>query len=653
MTAKKCKMIFCRIGLILLSTVFLGACSESDSKPEASIPLVKPVVFPYIFDNALYEFDPVSGETELLIESNKALMIALDTDRSISTSDENNTNYRAHSSLPEYVAYAIDQTLWLYDLESRKNHALFTFPAIKGENQALYDTYSFICDIQKVVTIDADSFEDKTLLFKDEKSIYVKTSTTESCDGSPSEFIYSRILITDSPKDTFSIRQQKLLKHTHASDHEHDENHAHVGDHKKDEGNFHEHEHKHDIGNNHEHGHIHGEGHEAEHLLDKNLETVTVTLPVKTGKLRQASEALMYAGTPIVDTENKQFGYLGFGWDESSAQNTYTFFVANNSDLRKDEITKSALWSLSSDDFSSTPVQTSAEISDQLFPALNRSTNHIRLSNSLLIEHNWKVFRLEYAHFFDRNMASQRASSINNPVFIRTPDTSAEPVYTPADLVISETDHTLFVVKDQNKLYSVDNSGETKLIREMSDTGLTSFNFKLIKNHIIAIKHYGDETAITAISYSGGPENTLRAKTLNKISIKQISDDLYISEEEYESYWRSELILYKTNLDAYAAEPIADTLWNATYNGSTASQITRSESTAYPSIITDYSNLATSDYLAISFPVNVHEALGVFIFDSHYGYTKIKQSANGPVQVYYFDPSVDDTLLFMFEEATD
>jgi len=358
----------------------------------------------------------------------------------------------------------------------------------------------------------------------------------------------------------------------------------------------------------------------------------------------------MYAGTPIVDTKNNQFGYLGFDTNSS----IYKFFLADIDTLEGLELEKTELWRLTGNNFEIIPERELSNKPDKLFPAMTRTTNYPRLSDSLLIEHNWQIFQLKFENFFDDDQRDDRDFSVNNPVFSRTPETEPELVYSPAVLRYNEAADALFAVKDQNTIFTVDNDGIETRVREMNDVGLTSFEFELFSNHIVATKHYDDEQAITAINIATRQETTLLARTSDEIQTKLLSDGLYVSQKDSEnSNWNAQIIL--NNTENYYASPLTPALWTTTYDSSTRAQIGKVAS-RYPSIITEPENVNGFEYYSFFFNVpEVTSSSGVFIHNNHYGYVKIKSSEdeNAPEWVVYFDPSRASSLRFMYTEPPD
>jgi len=248
--------------LILLATFsVLAACTDSSTTETPAVPIIEEALFPFIQDHTLYNFNPETGIKEKLAESNKSLMIGLDIDQSTQVAEDDGDSGSVvtlnQTALPEYVVYVKNQTLRLYDLHTRHDHLLTNFAATNEQN-----TDEFICDLRPTITVDQEHLNKNEILFKNEASVYIKTSAIESCTGTPSSFQYFQIKIEDSFTETFEIRRTTLLKHEHFHTHQHEHDYDHDNDHEGD----HDHDadaHLSDPTN----GDLHSiDGHQVEHI---------------------------------------------------------------------------------------------------------------------------------------------------------------------------------------------------------------------------------------------------------------------------------------------------------------------------------------------------------------------------------------------------
>jgi len=527
-----------------LFVLCLTACSESKTPSETLPDMVERVSFPYFKNFTLFGFNPLSGETEELVSSNKSLMITLDIDTSETESSESEDNEESitHSPLPEYVIYVRDQSLYLYDLETRYSHTLLSFAA---DNTNTIDSY--ICDLRKVITLDDFARKDKKVLYKEEKKVYIKTSELEDCSGDAASFTYLQINIEESPTETFQARRIVLNehkhKHTHDHDHEGDHEHTHtLGTDEPDPDNnnspfdpsfhAHEHTHTHDLdlfGDLDVHQYLTNEEINEAHnntintsILKNDViyqEVKFETHKVLVGKIRPAEPALMYAGRPIVDIENEQFGYLGFDPIEAA----YKFYYI------RDIITleKELLWQVSDEEFLTQPISPSPLIDSEILSATtNRPSNYVILNDGLVLEHNWKVIKFNLADLFDDDTDTERDFSLSNPIFTRTEEAS----YKKANMHYN-TGTNKIAIEDNGNIYQLDNAdlSSPTLLRQLG-SDILDIKIKQLNDDIFVEKIFEiNESSYTAISNSTSLERTLFSRNSDKHSFTYLDNELFIS----------------------------------------------------------------------------------------------------------------------------
>jgi len=632
----------------------LTACADS-STPEKVLPeIIEKISFPFILDNTLYNFEPKTGEKEKLAESNKSMMISLDIDQSETTTEDENT-FLEHSALPEYVVYVEDQTIRLYDLYTTDDRVLISFSATNNQEENEY-----ICDIKNLTTLDLDHLSKKEILYKDEKGFYVKTSTDENCVGDASSFKYLQIKIVDSFTETYTIRRTILLKHAHQHTHQHDHEPPHDHDHAVDiddiENHLHKHEHEHDFLYVDMDEHKYADDPDIVHNDSKNQEIEAETHPVLVGKKYVVDQALMYSGKPIVDLNNKQFGYLGF--NNSDPEPSYKFY-----EIIGDELDKFELWKLTNNEFSIQPDNTFGTIQEGF-------------ENTIFIEFNWKLIKLNIEDLFDDDRDKEREFSINNPIFSRTPTT----FYTSVSYSINENKN-IIAIRDQNTLYSFFSftppQNTYPILRTLNDKNLDEFEFNFLGNQIMAIKRFSENsvslgTSITSIALSNGLERTLVGKYLGDVSYEFFPDEkLALSLEDLlNTTWNAQL--YNENLGRSFPSTPENTIWaeitdkrTIPTNSDTVISIVQSDNSTVsdvngkPVLVNPslhlFDNHATDklgDSLAL-IPGEVADVHSITMLSELFGTIKIEESTLEPEQTktYFFNPDdPTDEIKLMYED---
>lgn len=357
------QILKCQPGLavLVICTLIISACGDSNTISTLSTPeLVRAVRTPLILNNQLFELETDNSEPTRLINAEHGLMISLDVDQSTSATSNTDVNFQSHSLLPEYIAYTKDHSLWLYDLLTRREHLLFDFLDDRNINGEEY-----ICDIQKSITVDIQSFEQNEILFKDEQFIYVKASQLPDCSNQ-SNFRYYQIHIEESATEEYKITQEVRNRDT-------DDN-----------------------------------------IISK---IETNSFPILFGSKQDAEEALMYSGIPVVRLDTENFGHLGI----DSTTNELKFFLSN---IENDN-NKQLLWSLQSEQFSQqAKIQQTfnAQSIASVEPDRNRKPSPHYFYDSILLGHGWNLVRFSLQDIFDDDRSNERQQQIETPLFQRTYD---------------------------------------------------------------------------------------------------------------------------------------------------------------------------------------------------------------------------------------
>jgi hypothetical protein len=558
------KSIFSATTIAYIVIITLSGCSKSTKEAEALPEIISAIDFPYISNNTLYSFNPENGDSELLAVFDTGLILALDTDESTSDLDDNNAQNFIHSVGAEYFAYANQQTLHVYDVQTRKDHQVYDF-----KNDIIFDpetqkiqarTNRYICDIQKIVTWDDEARLSKSVLYKDEFGVYVKTSSIDDCSDISGSFDYWQINFEESSED-FSIRRKTLLEHSHK--------HAHIHDHNDEDYEFadlHNHEHSLENGeleNNHEHGHKHThdflfEDSHIHNLLTKdevdsvhnsfrNQEVKIETHPLFIGKktsLTSIDEALMYSGRPVIDLPSRKFGYLGLNTKEQS----YKFYSVKTETLKK-----ALLWELPNDSFDLLENNyASLNLSDleKLSPKSNRFSTFRYINSDILISVKNKIIFFTLEELFDDDKAKAREARIATPLFtsnISNPKLSSRIKY--------NSINKKMVITENKDIFSIDFSTdlleEVKLIKRFNEPNLVNLESTYISDNILVEKNFLNQditqSSIVLLQETGLEDLTVLTKTLNSISTINLVNETLIN-------------LSDANFQTRSAEYFSDTL---------------------------------------------------------------------------------------------
>lgn len=543
----------------------LSGCSESTKEAKPLPDIISKVHHPYIKGNALFSFEPESGESEKLIESELGMFLALDTDKSNPVSNENGSETFENTSSAEYFIAANKQTLHLYDLNTRKEHLIFSFKddlVVLAENNELTPApESYICDIQKVITLDEDARLGKVILYKDELKVYVKTSYNSDCTSNNQAYTYWQIDIINSQEETYTIRRKTLLEHSHDHTHFHDHNDPNYA--LADE---HNHEHILETGepdlnnngmefdqNNHEHTHSHlhdfiySDDHFHEHLTKEEIDAthnspryqqITFeTYPVLTGKqtsLEGIDEALMYSGKPVVDVENRVFGYIGL----NTKENSYKFYsVIESNQIIKKEL----LWTLKSDLFSNIDTQIDPLSSlEKLVGAYNRRSNFIYANKSIVLTAKDKLLYFTFEELFDDDEAEAREQRLLSPIFTSANDFGN----TQSNFEYNSLRNTMVIVEDL-KVWFVDFTEDSfsspQFVKDFSLNNNSqnipsAIKAEFFNGEIIVTKYFESNsnvmTSIISLQKRGLESNTIVPKTNNTIASTLVSFRTTIDSQE-------------------------------------------------------------------------------------------------------------------------
>ncbi len=656
--------------LACLSLITISGCSDSTKDAEALPELITAVDFPYIKNNSLYAFDPETGESEPLLSIESNFILALDTDLSNKNTDADNNQIFEHTATAEYFAYADNKKIYLFDVSTRKNHLIYDFEKeqfFNSETQEIEtQNTSFICDIQKVVTWDEESRLAKKELYKDELSVYVKTSSRQDCTEEDSPFNYWQIQISESEK-TYTRRRNSLLEHTqeHAHFHDHDDEKyiyagIHSHDHALETGELDENNEPFDQNNHlHSHTHIHdflyADEHQHELLSKEEVDTVHNNLKYQEIKFEthrvlvghktsfeSLDEALMYSGKPILDIPNRTFGYLGFNTKEKS----YKFYIG---DPDSKVLNKALLWQYSDDDFSFSNSFTSLSDIEKLSPKHNRFSTFSYANKNIWIISNNKIYFFTLDEVFDDDESEARTTSFNNPIF--ESNINNPPLYLRTQY--NESNKAM-LISENLELWIIDFSdtrpSSKELVKRFNETDLSQISSNFISNRIYVEKKFITEDSasqsIILIENSGLEDFTVIAKTTDSITTFPAKNSIIMNIREATSQNRI-ADYYSLNLNIL--EGYFDSLWSKdttdyrNYLEKSAIALLASENTQTEqnSITDPYLSLVNENLLSQDteffgkIPDNISNANNIIIFSDLFGYAEVTD-ANASTKSFFF-----------------
>lgn len=664
--------------LICSSILIISACSESEKEATPLPEIVSAVHFPYVQDSSLYSFDPVSGESTKLFHSDTGLILALDTDIGTKDTieDENGveTNITNHSATAEYVVYAQKQTLHLYDLHTQYDHTVYSFKTDPFD--ASLDE-SYICDIQKAVTLDEESRLARRVLLKDELKVYVQTSTLEDCSEPLAGFNYWQINLKES-NETFTIRRKKLLEHRHSHTHFHDHDDIdykyapeHKHDHILEEGELdenglpfdpnnheHSHAHTHDFVYGFEHGHdlLTKEEVDTVHNQLSNQEIVLEEYPIFIGQkavtdgydpsnitkpIGSIDEALMYSGVPVIDMINRNFGYLGL----NSKEHALKFYEVN-----LDNLTKRFLWSTTNQSLNTLEnPRLSLTDFDKIIPDASRYRDQLPIKNgNLLFTSDNKLFQLELATLFDDDKEEARQLSLSKPIYT-SPNTDQELW----SKIVYNSQIDKLLINEEKEIWSIDFSSlttsEPTLITRISPLDQSVHYASYILDQIVLIKKHtannATEHAFISLSESGLEEFTIINKTpnffntfwyTNYFSVQQINPSTgYVNSSFYNFLLAETLALDHSFWSTQSSDYRRYTQDQNPFLLSSAAPGTTFSSIDYPELYKFDDQAADGKGESFGFiPQDVTRASKVVIFNDLFGYINIED--NGEFMTYFF-----------------
>jgi hypothetical protein len=542
--------------------MLVAACSETTKKAPELPDLVFQVHFPFINDSEVFSIEntlpygDTPKEDELNILENKrlfsvpsGLLLALDTDQSTKNTESSIETF-SHTALPEFIAYAKPQTLHIFDLNTRHDHEVYSFASDEFFEPAENDVNSksvsrYICDLQKVITWDEESRLSRKVLFKDEMAVYVKTSTQEDCSEAAEGFEYWQINIeaSSNEEDDYNIRRKVLKEHSHQHRHFHDHSnendplfaehdHIHVlepGERDEDglpfEPNDHKHKHTHShdfvYGPEHAHDELTQEEIDAVHNDPKNHEIKFETHPKLVGKrttITSIDEALMYSGTPVINTVTRNFGYLGL----NSKTDSLNFYSVDLETLNK-----TLLWTQSDiklADLINSPVNLTHW--EALVPAYNRAVNFTSVKNGIVIYTTNNVFNFTLDSLFDDDASELRAQALTTPLF------SSNVADSPINLRshYNQVQNRL-VITENNQVWLIDFNEELPsptLIKTFNEPNLHTIRAQAMGNSVMVSKTFAEDsvfsTSISTVNENGLETNTLVTKTQDEIHVSPQQD---------------------------------------------------------------------------------------------------------------------------------
>ena len=540
--------------LTLALLLTLIGCSDSSTISTIAPPQFVPEVsHPFIDDNILYEFDPTLNDdilnntgtpksTQLVGNSNE-LIISIDTDQSLPEEDEEGNIYQAHNALPEYVAFTQENILFLYDLETRYTHLLYDFTAASNPNNDPENDPETICDLQKSITVDEDSFNQNKILFKDERLVYVQTSSSEDCTQTTLNAFYA-IKITESATDTFEIRQ--LVSST------------------DNDGN-------------------------QIAIIQR------ITHPILYGAKTTTEEALMYAGQPIFNSDIDKFGYLGI--DSRSLE--LKFFLTDIEDL-----SKSILWRIQSDDFdlqANFQQEYGANSIATIIPSKNRLPSHHLFYDSIMLEHGWDIVKLDLDHIFDDDRNVERDNSVENPIFSRDDSIFAE--YKPLEVALSPTIDDDFIFSENDRVYIVSGAAlKSTLLIPQPSPPLLSSSLEYVNGRVVVKKQFTNVySSMTALD-SRNIENTLAPYNTNtKLALTIDSHPMLVAniEDKDDKTWQSQVYGSGLSLtDDLQQSLLAPHIDSREYSGQTTSIVLMHENDTTDSTFSALGQPSVSCYLS-------------------------------------------------------
>tara|TARA_R110001592_G_scaffold59905_3_gene182023 strand:- start:35728 stop:37800 length:2073 start_codon:yes stop_codon:yes gene_type:complete len=560
----KSRFLATTLAYVLIATLY--GCSKSTKEAEALPELISAVNFPFIKNDTIYSFNPETGDSEALATAETGLILALDTDESNKETDDEDNEFFAHSIEAEYFVYANKQTLHIYDINTRKDHQIYDFKndiSFDPESQKITTkTNNYICDIQKIVTWDEDTRLSKIVLYKDELGVYVKTSNLSDCSDPTGIYNYWQIIIK-TMDETFTIRRNTLLTHTHINRHFHDhddENYPLAASHKHEhtlkkgepdkngeefDPNDHDHKHEHDhdflFEDTHPHDFLSKEEVDAVHNDLRNQKIIFETHPLFIGKkttLESIDEALMYSGKPVIDTANRRFGYLGFNTTDSALK----FYSVDTEDP---DLKKTFLWELSNENLDlidNAPINSKLSDLEKLTPKYNRSSIFKYADKNILITTTTKLIYFTLQELFDDDESEAREARISSPLFVSE-------VLNPAlskRIKYNNTNKKLTITEDKDVWgisFEDNDASAATLIKRFNEPFLSEITSTYLTENIVIEKNFIDQDikqeSIILLEELGLENRTVLSKTFDTISTIHFNNQVLINVSDSNFQMRS------------------------------------------------------------------------------------------------------------------
>ena len=199
--------------LTLCVAILTLGCSDSNPIGNFSDPqVVTPVEYPFIFEGVFSEYDPARKRSTQLLDLNGLPFALMDTDKSTSTSLQTGINsttnepeiseFLSRNPLPNFIAYAENDVLWLYELQYRHLHKIYDFNA--SENISGREN---ICNIQERTIAEPSSLEQGVINYVEDLVVYVEAVTDGGDCSDLNQLSYYAMNIVADPDIRFRVRQ--------------------------------------------------------------------------------------------------------------------------------------------------------------------------------------------------------------------------------------------------------------------------------------------------------------------------------------------------------------------------------------------------------------------------------------------------------------
>lgn len=484
--------------LVVTSALFIQACSSDSSSESASQKeVVRPVLYPFESGGALYEVDPETGLINQLTDPDAPNLTQFLDIITVASATQSSTYF------PDYFIHSSQHVISLYELRTRRDHTLYTFPETE-----------FICEIKPLEILDQDVLnKDGLVEIKDHESLLVSTSDTLSCPGDASKNFY-QVLIENSFTEDFDIIAEIIDEKTlndlseSADCEEVDQTITIPGNRtytvKAIDG----------LGITNSLGETLTS---CEKLLEPSVEQENQTHTVLVGKPIPIDEALFSTQGIVIDEENKQFGHLGY----SDQSNALSFYLADKEDGTLDDI---PLWSLDLEEF--------MWDGNKLPPRLTLTNHNYNLQTGFaILEHGWKTHFLSYNSLFDDDELTARLLSISNPLFERAALPVDEPYsYNFNRSSLSQSGNMVF--RDGNELHFQDyQNDETSpsFSRSINTSDGSEFRALMHTSIMTPKTSISQETSLLSVSSRTGFETTVIPAT-SRLEVDTIfGDDLFVN----------------------------------------------------------------------------------------------------------------------------